>query len=497
MLSIFNLQARSNVTFRFTRDFTAFAATHDMTAGTLRMEARRSKAGAVVYSWDWTYSAATHLGVATAPQADMEAFADSSLQYDCVFETADGIEPVFRGRLTFSDGVTVPGIGASGVGVNGDTVFVEGEPPWAVGVIPVDLAAAISATQAARDAAIEAAQAAASLRSVLASGGVAFLSPDDDHSTQFAISNQPGATNNWMAVGGQVGFPATLVTVGSGANINGNIAAKGKGAINFGNGSGQLFQAKDPDTGNPVVAYPVVVPSTGYGSPVILTAGGYANAGVSIQGAGTSGASIGPGHITSNVGSYSAGRYCNVSGYAAGALGNACSSSANYSVTMGQYANDWSVTCRAFSSSYLGSSGASGIKDYHLVCLTSGTTPGNACTQNTLTLGASPTSLTQVRLMPNSSMTADFSVNARNTATGSTAAWFGRFSAQQGSTYSSTTLVGSSGAGAPTFSSGTGSSWALGLSADTANGCVAFTCTGAGTESIRWAVRVSNVEITN
>src|SRR5208337_3020441 len=115
MTTVYNLRASNNVTFRWTRDLTPFAAVYNLAAATIRMQARTSPYAPDPPAYSWATNAsgggvvsfdpATNLCVFSAPEADM-ARMQGEFVYDCRLEFAGGAAIViFGGRLRFSTGV--------------------------------------------------------------------------------------------------------------------------------------------------------------------------------------------------------------------------------------------------------------------------------------------------------------------------------------------------------------------------------------------------------
>jgi hypothetical protein len=85
-------------------------------------------------------------------------------------------------------------------------------------------------------------------------------------------------------------------------------------------------------------------------------------------------------------------------------------------------------------------------------------------------------------------------VVARNTSTGDMASWEIRGAIKRGANAASTTLVGS-----PTITSiaadSAASTWSIAITADTANGSLQLTGTGATSTTIHWVARIDTVEV--
>jgi hypothetical protein len=75
------------------------------------------------------------------------------------------------------------------------------------------------------------------------------------------------------------------------------------------------------------------------------------------------------------------------------------------------------------------------------------------------------------------------------------ASWFIQVAARRGANAAATVVYGGGGTAiAPTFSEGAGSAWRLDITADTTNGGIAVTVTGAVATTIIWSARFANVE---
>jgi hypothetical protein len=113
-----------------------------------------------------------------------------------------------------------------------------------------------------------------------------------------------------------------------------------------------------------------------------------------------------------------------------------------------------------------------------------------------LTADGSAASASNTVNMPNFSAYAGILIVVAK-ATGSTAAasWRVNVSAVRGNGVATVALYeGAGSALAPTASSGTGSAWRLDIAADTTNGGIALTVTGAAATTINWSARFADVE---
>ena len=161
MTAIYNLRARNNCTFRLTLDFSTLAAAGADLTKPIKMQIKRSPFDAsAAYTWETgatsggaiTIDPVSHLGVLTAPEADMAALSGGYV-YDVILEQTAGVIPAFSGRLTFAAGITAPDAGMSAFGATGiaDTVTIDGVRCGTVAVVPVSLTAILAACQALTD----------------------------------------------------------------------------------------------------------------------------------------------------------------------------------------------------------------------------------------------------------------------------------------------------------------------------------------------------------
>lgn len=104
------------------------------------------------------------------------------------------------------------------------------------------------------------------------------------------------------------------------------------------------------------------------------------------------------------------------------------------------------------------------------------------------------TGINQLVLRDNCTFRVQGTVVARNTTTNDSKEWTFEALIKRGATASTTALVGT-----PTinsnFADAAAASWAIALSADTANGALAITATGAASTTIRWTAVVHSIEV--
>lgn len=151
----------------------------------------------------------------------------------------------------------------------------------------------------------------------------------------------------------------------------------------------------------------------------------------------------------------------------------------------------------AWASDGFASTGDAQAGEFVLRCLTADATAGRLTADslapgasNTLNLPNSGTYL--VRLMVAAQQTAGSAGTA-----GDCAGWELTALVRRGASAAATVLVGGGGTAlAPAYSDAGAAAWRLGLAADTANGALAVTATGAANKTIRWVARVLSIETT-
>jgi hypothetical protein len=138
------------------------------------------------------------------------------------------------------------------------------------------------------------------------------------------------------------------------------------------------------------------------------------------------------------------------------------------------------------------------------------TTRGTAQATNNIlriqTANATPTRLTadggaagaanSLNLADNSSLFIKGQVVARNTATGDTKVWTFEGAIKRGANAAATALVAAITPTAGATDSGA-AAWALAVAADTTNGGLSVTATGAAATTIRWVCRIDTTEVMN
>lgn len=107
---------------------------------------------------------------------------------------------------------------------------------------------------------------------------------------------------------------------------------------------------------------------------------------------------------------------------------------------------------------------------------------------------ASATAANQLALRTNSAFRVRGTVVARNTTTNDSKEWTFEALIKRGANAAATALVGTPSV-TSTFADTAAESWAIALSADTTNGALAITATGAAAATIRWTAVVHSIEV--
>jgi hypothetical protein len=309
---------------------------------------------------------------------------------------------------------------------------------------------------------------------------------------QFQIFPFPGAVNYYAVEGNIASGGPSLSAQGADTNIDANISAKGTGNVVLGNGLGILaqFQAQSNSLAS---VWPVF--QSVQGSTAIITAGGAGpNISLSMLPIGNGGFSTGPSAVVNGGNAVALGRFNQSNGFASVTLGNNNYALGNYSITTGNAGSDHFVFGkRSHMSVFLGAAhGSTQISEQALGIESTSASPVTA----TADAGAA-TSNNTIQVQPNQTVASRILVVARNTTTGASAMWNILAYWNEGATASTLALVYSTGTGAPVASTGTGSTWTATLGTNTTTGFGYIIGTGAAGETIRWTVRVDNVEDMN
>lgn len=137
--------------------------------------------------------------------------------------------------------------------------------------------------------------------------------------------------------------------------------------------------------------------------------------------------------------------------------------------------------------------GVAGVSQSATLLLGRQTTDATATTLTSTTAAASTTN--QVILPNNSAYTFQGTVIAARTAAGDTSSWKFEGAIKRGANAASTTLVA---AVTPTViaQDAGAAAWVLAITADTTNGGIAVTVTGAAATTIRWVCKIETTEVT-
>jgi len=202
----------------------------------------------------------------------------------------------------------------------------------------------------------------------------------------------------------------------------------------------------------------------------------------------TGGNSVAMGYLCKSAGSASVaiGGSCNADGTSCVAIGGSSQANFSYSVAIGSYARGDRYGKYAFSSG----GNLLGGYQYGLIVLRAATTGATATVLTSDGGGAS--SLNQVILQNNSAYTFSALIVARQQAAGGTqaASWKVEGLIRRESTAATATLVSST-----TTTISNVPAWTLAVSADTTNGGLTITATGAAATNIRWVATVQTAEV--
>jgi hypothetical protein len=180
------------------------------------------------------------------------------------------------------------------------------------------------------------------------------------------------------------------------------------------------------------------------------------------------------------------------SGYASVAIGYNNSASGSYSVALTYRSHTNNVSSKVvIGSSFSGINGAYQIGQLGLGAIT---------TDATATLLKSDTNVVSASnmcaLQNNNAMAFTIEVVARNTSTGMTGRWETKGLIKRGSNASATALVGTP---TITLTNGDSEGWivagAIAIAADTTNGALTITATGAASTTIHWMAKILTTEV--
>ena len=218
------------------------------------------------------------------------------------------------------------------------------------------------------------------------------------------------------------------------------------------------------------------------------------NTGAIVVGGGTYGSGLSA-QTASGVGSFVGGGWGNLSvGNGAsiiGGVGNQTTSS--YSTAIGNYATTRGITGYiAFSACYVPTPTAYGSQAAMLVL-------GKQTTDATATVltseGGAAGTTNQIILPNNSAYYFKGSVIANVTGAANGASWSFEGAIMRGANAASTVLMGTPAINRVAATAGA-TAWAIALTADTTNGGLAVTVTGAASTTIRWVAKLETTEVT-
>lgn len=320
-------------------------------------------------------------------------------------------------------------------------------------------------------------------------GETDFLAPDG--TTQFRSGNNPNAVNFLLAQGSIANGYVALAALGESANVPVSYAAKGVAKHSFGNGYGVLFEVVSPSSGVPM-SRPAAQPGSSSIAYWSATSDVFTDISVHLLPLGDGGSAAGPNNTSTGPASFAAGRFCQATGYSAIALGNDCVANGIYSEASGNRASVNGISGkRARMTGLLGAArGTTQNVEFSMQAQGVGTTPQVlATTESTLS------AINSLTLQNNSTMSVRVIVTGHDTTSGARATWYVQALFYRGASAGSIVLDGSSGSGSPTFSNGSGAStWTISVGVNTSFGSGTITCTGAGSNIIRWHANVIGSE---
>jgi len=267
------------------------------------------------------------------------------------------------------------------------------------------------------------------------------------------------ATGAWSAVVGGGGTPG-----GPYGNLaSGDLSFVGGGGTNVASGNNS------------------VVCGGGYGNGNGNTASGYAS---SILGGYNNTASGFAASVLGGTGNLSSGNYTM-------AIGNGVIASGQGGVAMGLQSYSKSIFGSVvISAGQFATQGDAQQGQYTLSATSTTATPVILLSGG----GSSVQSYLQVTLINNQAYAYKGLVVARNTSTGDMASWEIRGAIKRGANAASTVLVGTPGIDVLAYDSAA-SAWTIAITADTSNGSLQITGTGAAATTIHWVARIDTVEV--
>lgn len=159
----------------------------------------------------------------------------------------------------------------------------------------------------------------------------------------------------------------------------------------------------------------------------------------------------------------------------------------------GQWASTRAILGRgAWAAARIAAAGDAQCGEHPLLRQTTDATPTRLTADN-----AAASTTNTINLPDFSSYAGVLTVTAKATGATAAATWRLNVSAVRGNGVGTVVVYeGAASAITPTASNGTGSAWRLDIAADTTNGGIAVTGTGAAATTINWSARFANVEVT-
>jgi len=290
-------------------------------------------------------------------------------------------------------------------------------------------------------------------------------------------NNSTASATQSLALGSSVTASATQSTaIGMNSGASGSQAVTNAGAMALG---GSYASGTDS------FAAAIAGNTSTYGAQ----AAGAVAIGRSTKSTGSDAVSFGQGQIASGSNAFCAGQSNTASNNNAVAIGYQCSATQFYSVALGYNSSSVIQTKLAYAGGQFAAVGDAQFGNLVLKVATTGNTP------TVLTSGdiSTPSATNQV-ILPNSSAYAfDGIIVARQQAAGGTAsaAWSVSGLIRREANAGTTTLVASTVTAISNVPA-----WTLALSADTTNGGLAITATGAASTNIRWVATIRTSEVT-
>jgi hypothetical protein len=201
---------------------------------------------------------------------------------------------------------------------------------------------------------------------------------------------------------------------------------------------------------------------------------------------------IGYTNTASGYSSVAIGAYSTANSYSSVAIGSGNTASGAYTVAMGSNSNTNNISSKVmFGIAFGGTNGAYQMGQLGLGAITTD------ATATVLKSDANVLSSSNIcTLQNNNAIAFTVEVVARNTSTGMTGRWEAKGLIKRGANASSTALVGTP---TVTLTNGDNEAWiaagAIAITADTTNGALAITATGASSTTIHWLAKILTTEV--